>query len=385
MTTIKKLSKDNQFLSIQENLELQVRNVLEWVPRYQSAPRNLVDKNSSYLPNITCASDQLNFNAYVSVALAPRPHYHFSVAVPLALSYVALALTATEEFMPEVPIDSSLTMREDPKETGLHNFVNYNHLRLLESGVPTPRRTDDSRRYPIGDSLFALALQFIALHEEGHYLNGHLDPSLSFCQQGTYRETNNISLVNSADDSLTLRALELDADHFALITMLIPLLMEGGTRYISATASELGRTPLGFLHFVGNVSTMLGAILWQAESGMSEIPIEKRTHPSPFCRIVHFAHLSSRFVSLIAKSDSKAQAWNEAINRDTAAILDLFGFKGVTDFRLEADTPWKREYNETRQRLIEIKPKMSDAAAHARNAIGVIEQFPGDFIELLKI
>lgn len=375
------------FLPVKANLQLNARNTVEWVPRYQLAPRNQVDSSSVYVPEVTCAIDELTFDAHVSSSRGQRPHYHFSVAAPLALTYVALALTATEEFMSDVPLNRSLTVREDPQDTRVHSFVDYRYLRHAEDGVRILRRTDDSSRYPVGDSLFALALQFIALHEEGHYLNGHLDPTLGFCERGTYSERRNISSAASKDELLTSRALELDADHFATSALLAPLCSSAATEYISATICELGRVPLGFMRFVGCASMMLGLILWQVEGGVGGPPAERRTHPTPLCRILHFAHLVSRFVSVLAQNDEEAQAWNETVNRDASAILNMFGFKGVFDFRPEADTTWRSEWRETRQRLIEIKPGMSDAAARAREAVGVDPQriLPGDLVDLLRL
>ncbi len=386
MTDRQYRSRRGAFLPVQENLQRQARYAVEGARRYQLAPRNQVETRSAYMPDITCSIDQLDFDACVSAAPGQSPRYHFSVAVPLALCYVSLALTATEEFISEVPLDPSLTVREDPNDTRFHSFVDYRYLRGFEGGVRILRRTDDSRRYPIGDSLAALALQFIALHEEGHYLNGHLDASLGFRKAGRYSETRNISPGASLDDLLTSRALELDADHFAAMAMLTPLASKSATEYISGTVCELGRTPLGFMRFAASAGSILGMILWQAEGGTAGPSVERRTHPSPHCRIVHFAHLVSTIVDVfLARADDEWRAWDETVNRDTTTILNLFGLKGVFDFRRDADTPWRNEWCETRQRLIQLKPTMSEAAARARRTVGIGAHtiFPWEEVDLL--
>jgi hypothetical protein len=393
MTNKQKQDSRRDFLPVQENLQIHLRAILEWVPYYQTAPRNQADPRSTYMPTVTCRVDQLLFDATVSAAPGQPPRYHFSVAAPLALSSAAMALTATEEFMPEMPLDQSLTVREGSGDTASHSFVDYRYLRQAQDGVRVLRRTDDARRYPVGDSLFALALQMIALHEEGHYLNGHLETSLGFRAVGTHSERHELSPAPSADDLLTSRALELDADHFATITMLAPLCsvvigdFQRASEYVSDMKCELGKTPLGYMRFLASASMVLGMILWQAEGGLAGPPADRRTHPTPLCRIVHFAHTVSRIVSMVAQNNHEVQAWNEAVNRDTTAIINLFGLKGFFDFRPEADTPWVKEWRQTRQRLMQLKPSMSEAATRAREAVGIDlnRGLPGDLVDFLTL
>jgi hypothetical protein len=391
MTNHQKQDRRRDFLPVPD-LQKHAQNIMEWVPYYQSAPRNQAAPRSTYMPAVTCRVNELFFDARVSAAPGQAPLYRFSVAAPLALTYVALALTATEEFMPEVPLDRSLTVREDPQDTGSHNYVDYRYLLQAQDGVRVVRKTDDVRRYPIGDSLVNLALQVIALHEEGHYLNGHLEMSLGFGAAGTYSERRDPLLAANADDLLTSRALELDADYFATMTLLAPLCsgligdFQRATEYVAEMPCELGRTPLGYMRFLSSASMMLGMIFWQAEGGMTGPAADRRTHPTPLCRVVQFAHTVSRIVSIVARNDHEAQAWNEAVNRDTSAIINLFGFKGVFDLRPEANTPWVKEWRQTRQRLMQLKPSMSEAAARARQAVGIDpnRRIPGDLISLLR-
>ena len=374
-----RMNEKDQQSEVQEFLQFLTQRTIEWVPRYQLAPRNQVNTSLSYTPDVTCAIDELDFDAHVTLDRDQRPHYHFSVATPLALSSVAMTLTASEHFMPDVPLNRSLIIHEDSKKSRLHNFVDYRYLRESD-GLRFPRRTTDPRRLPIGDSLFALALQFIALHEEGHYLNGHLDPNLNFCERGTYSERRNVSSAVSADELLNCRALELDADHFALTTMLSPLLQKGTKEYLSAMPSKLGETRLGYARFLGSASMVLGLILWQAEGGMSGPPAEKRTHPTPFCRITHFSRITSAIVAYLSGTDEGAQIWDDAINHDVGAMLNLFGLDAL-DFQPEAGTPWSNEWVKTHQRLIQLKSGMSEAAARAREAVGIDPScVPGDVL-----
>ena len=382
-------SQEVDFLPIRENLQFQVKMLLDMVSRFQVTSRNQVDKSSSYEPDIACSSNKLFFDAHVTVANRVQPQYYFSVAVPLALSYLSLTLSATKEFMSEVPLDDSMTTREDPESTDLHDFVDYNYLRYFEGGVIVPRKTSDPRRHLIGDDLFSLTLQLIALHEEGHYLNGHLDPKLGFAEKGTYSESSVTFPNDNQDHLLTRRALELDADNFAITAILLPLMMGNPTAYLSNMGCELARNPSGYLRFLGCASMMLGAILWQAE-GDHEKHVEFRTHPTPFCRAVHFLRLTSIFAGFDQFVDQNDELWDDAFNRDLTVIGRLFEFnrfapEGIVDLRPRTDTLWSREWEETRQRLLEIKPEMSEAALRARATVGAIDFFPGDSIELLEM
>ncbi len=361
-------------------LEMMAQNVMEWVPQYQFAPSTQRNSSSPYVPSVSCDIGELDFDAYVSSLHGQRPSYHFSVAVPLAINYLALALTATEEFMPEVPLNPLLTVREDPENNQLYNFTDWRYLLDSEGEIRPLRRTDDNCRYPIGDTLWALAVQLIALHEEGHYVNGHLDPSLGFCERGIYSEKRKFSSAITSDELLTYRALELDADHYAASHMLLPLLSGRETEYLSNVICELGRNPFGYTRFLGCASAMLGMIIWQAEGGTMGPPSERRMHPTPFCRIVHFAYLTSFYFSYFCKSEDQAQTWNETLNRDVTEIINLFGLETFVNFTPDADTPWRNEWQETKRRLNQIKPGMSEAAARARKTIGIPSdlKLPGD-------
>ena len=190
-------------------------NDLEDARRVRLELRNLHDFSD------TMVDDDYSFNASVELDEGGRPYYRFNKGVCLAITDASITLACNAAFFPEVPVfDLDVgrlwTYNSADRFVDYHKFfpacneedlIPWNILRGHGDLDETPRGSHLLNR------LVGFATQFIALHEEAHFLLGHLYYFRDLSGLSHMREVGAVS--KRAATNIERRLLEISADEFA--------------------------------------------------------------------------------------------------------------------------------------------------------------------------
>jgi len=163
-------------------------------------------------------NDDLRVNASVGRDVDGYAIYTITAGAIAALADVSLTLSATNDFFPEVQMKGEAI--ETHTSYDRSHFVAYDQLRGRQPLPHIPIRIikNDPVRISLGASLFDIASRFLMLHEQMHFIRGHLHYLFGATAPGALEE------IPRAETTLLpaveSRALELDADGSAFATLL---------------------------------------------------------------------------------------------------------------------------------------------------------------------
>jgi hypothetical protein len=214
-------------------------------------------------------TDSLKFNASVAKTADGYVRYAVTAGAILALTDLSVTLGATKSFVRDMPINGKTfdtrTFRSPSQ------FVDYSEL-LGSRGealpfVPFRMVFEDPSRQAIGYLVSDLSVRFLMMHEQMHFVRGHLHYLAGVNPPGDYEE---IPENRRSDlDSLDVQALEIDADAGAFAAILDMCGTENQTTILqSATAQYKGTgvttlfcDPWGWARIVGLSSQLVMLLL----------------------------------------------------------------------------------------------------------------------------
>lgn len=278
--------------------------LLQWtdpLARAQSAERPVL------------VTDDLDFNAAVLRGADGFANYTVTAGALAAVSDIAFTAGATEEFVPELALIGkslqTLIIRDST------HFLNYS--KLAASLPLIPLRViieEDRRRDAIGNLIFEVGLRFLMIHEQMHFVRGHLHYLYGVDRPQEYDEIPASPI--SSIESLDRKALELDADGSALFFLLalcednghLDLLrsQSGGAREVIALFADY----FGWARLVG-----LGALTVMMLMSLSDR--ENATHPLIETRMLNLLMTHEEFVR--SKVDFRT------LDGPPSSIINFFG------------------------------------------------------------
>lgn len=244
----------------------------------------------------------------IMAGLSPR--YSITHHALLAILDLCMSVAADPLAFPEIPSDHDFLEIERVED--VKAFEYYPIDDWLRPGVDflakAPRQPE---RQAVGWDTFAFALRFVSLHEQGHYLNGHL----RLLPDGEYRE---LRMTHGSGSEL-LRAFELEADSFAFRNAALM----GAYRWDEdpGTWGALRFCPNKvewcMLSFAG--AALVGLLLCHLDGKETD-----SGHPTPACRIFSLlrdVEYIRKKVTEVARVDEKIdQLWEPAIERSFGAV-----------------------------------------------------------------
>lgn len=251
--------------------------VLDYLPRLPHGSHDLL--MTSLMVNAEAGRDLLN-----------RPQYTYNLGTALALMDTSLTLAAKPLFFPE------LQLREDDithfRDVGIASFASYEYLKATtptELKRFTPHEMPDNEvRIGLANQLFDISARFVALHEQGHFVRGHLHHLFSVSGTLRFRELPPFGEAPERDPGIG-RAFELDADAFAGAVMFGDIL--GFPAIFDAEQMGLGelRGTDDFARLALTSVACVLAILARSDEalGPSGRDAKERDHPSAACRLLN--------------------------------------------------------------------------------------------------
>jgi hypothetical protein len=229
----------------------------------------------------------------------PGPEYIFHAGIFYALYDLAAELAVVPNF-PGVPELQEPVTRPEPAVK--HRYVNYTPTAAHpgREAVPSIPLNVPSGRVGVFGGLWLSALSFIYLHEQQHFLRGHLLYLEQEFQLSTWRESAGRSVQNRVD-SLTSCALEWDADMNAVVSTLQAAFTVSNIR-LSLFSQESVEQEI--------VVAVGGAMLAMAVLGASDRAVKhavsSRLHPSPAYRVLCVLSVLRLFLDHVEIAEEKA-------------------------------------------------------------------------------
>jgi hypothetical protein len=221
--------------------------------------------------------------------------------------------------------------------------------------------------------LFVYGLSFLILHEQSHFTEGHL----FFRRHGQ----NPISFLEATDesdirmvDTLTLRALEIDADTHATATQLyaaaslqdVPPMTP---QWLAASRQDV------LASFVG-AAAMMG-LLTVADRFNNKEP-EKRRHPSASLRTMMLLHTYDTY---LRECQCNEEEIDDFMADGIAQLRRIYSHLGIIDElgqavlaqmgKLPSQHPLQQERATIFYRLRDIQPELDVAASQAHDLLGI--------------
>ena len=227
----------------------------------------------------------LRVNAVAGRNLLNQVTYSYYLGTALALFDAAMTLAATPEFYPAIALDR--TSVKHYRSVTPSSFVSYEEFtasRREELKSFTPHRMPDSReRVGLGITLYQNAARFVAFHEQGHFLRGHLHYLYSTSKKLSFAELPTAGGEREAEPAVA-RALEFDADGFAAAVAFGDLLTFASlTEQANAqTGANLTQEDYAHLFLLG--VACLFAVLHRTERSNRN---DQLTHPSAAARVAN--------------------------------------------------------------------------------------------------
>lgn len=264
---------------------------------------------------------RLSRSLKANARVAPGPEYIFHTGIFYALYDLAAELAVVPNF-PGVPELPEPVTRPEPAVS--QRYVNYapKEADAARRAVPSIQLKVPQERIGVFGGLWLSALSFIYLHEQQHFLRGHLlyldqEFRLSAWQESAGRS------AQTRVDAITSCALEWDADMNAVVATL-QAAFSVSDHSLSLFAQESVEQEI--------VVAVSGAMLAMAVLGASdrseEHDADNRLHPSPAYRVLCVLSVLRLFLDHVELAEEKAascirmivQIANLAFNR--AGIYD---------------------------------------------------------------
>ena len=122
---------------------------------------------------VDVTSPSLRFGATAALPEPGRPVFRFTRGTCLAFADAAVHLIARPDFMPESPIVRADVKSVEPGQFRAR-FIDYDGGGADQVLRPLHAFAAGDDRLATFDKVFAMAVRFVALHEQAHYYNGHL-------------------------------------------------------------------------------------------------------------------------------------------------------------------------------------------------------------------
>lgn len=288
--------------------------------------------------------DEMKLNASVGLSSKRAPFFHFNKGAALALSDALMSLGATSAFF------SDVQLRLDSVEIGpehANRFTDYSWVTNDLRGFCPHKLSDDEGRASIVDHLFKIGTSFITLHEQMHFVLGHLNYLRNQCGCSEIDETGQSNLGGASIDFH--RRCELDADAYAMSVLLLP----------RSNKAIIDSYPFPCRHkWDWDILALLGVTIVFALLRLAEVrrgaDMSKTKHPSAAVRLLHLFLFYDSFVCgqeqnanesnrLGSRMDMNISQVFYFILRESAVISQLFNVPGLTfhDFvgQFFADAP----------------------------------------------
>lgn len=273
-------------------------------------------------------STDLSLNACVERDKKGPPSYTFNLGACLGLADATFTLATKSEFVPEITF---------PKENVIvHHGVSpktryYDYQYIMENGrvqfwpfSHTLEKPHSTRRGSLGDHIFELATKFLSLHEQSHFMMGHLHFVANYLgDRGideAWLEINN----ERRHDGLhfeTRRALELQADSFAAYW-----LFNAAERRLTLAPQGLRlpetSEPEEWQHFVLLAIALVVGILDRAERGSAKRSHEV-THPSAAARMLSIFRALQHWRPSWARNLTRAQKWQQRLLQNCTIMFEV--------------------------------------------------------------
>jgi hypothetical protein len=181
---------------------------------------NNMRANSQSADRLVALDESLSFNASVGRANDGYARYTFTAGAVASLFDLSRTLCATTQFVPEIPVTGKAMETRITRDPS--HFLDYNEL-IGSRGQPLPliplrEVFNDPGRDALALLFLDLLFRFLMLHEQMHFVRGHLHYLYGATSPRAYDEIPSQS--NSPIENSDRRALELDADGSALNFMM---------------------------------------------------------------------------------------------------------------------------------------------------------------------
>jgi hypothetical protein len=247
------------------------------------------------------------------------------------------------------------------------------------------RRADDREGFPDFDrgqllqktdqiaTFFVYGLGYLLLHEQYHYLNGHL----AFLGQGSkllpFLEVNEGDVTNPADP-LTCRALEWDADTHAAVMHFVAA--AGSVEDPPLTGQRLEEVRENVVASFVGASALMG--LLSVADRARNVKLGDRCHPSAALRTLMLLRTYDEYLrGRNARDEDVAALVSDALLQ-LRRIYDHLGVRNELEQALQAfarelpeDHPLQHERIDTYRRLGELLPRLREAASETQRLLGI--------------
>ena len=316
----------------------------------------------------------LRFNARVDCRANELPFYKYNFGAALAILDVCNELSADPHFFPAVTFDAK---PQSTRSEGAYavRFVDYN-VNSEDISVPIPDFSNDGR-LTLFDHIFSMSCRFLALHEQGHYFLGHL----SYNER--YNMTHEAAWLEAEEENVpglspsVARALELQADRFALDLLFLSGLRLRDEEAPPDRAFEDVHTFEEWL-VKAAVGGLLVCGIFELSERETKKAVDERAHPSAAARtIALITSLRQVMVDHLASTTEADRVLIEVVQNAQC----LYRVLGVSPLAENAMHAWMNrdrcedsaidEYREAARLLRTMRPELKSYEALAHRPFGV--------------
>lgn len=284
-----------------------------------------------------------SFEVYADLSAGVPPDYRVTPGALLAILDMCLEIAAQPDFMPDFGEHKGVLERDEPLTT--KRFLSY-ELHGPESSIFSVLGSGpaDLKRQKLAWYLFGFAMRFVALHEQGHYMSGHLHlyPRRNVFELGEEKATGQPTGLLADDEELAQaahwRAMEVEADSFALRNAALTGVYVWNEYQQPASLDEFVATPADWCLFQFLGASIVGLLLsYLAHNRKNSKPLERRRHPSPECRLYGLmSELSYIRSQASIEHGDLSEAWDAGLECTFVAlqvIADALDDRTINSFR----------------------------------------------------
>lgn len=298
--------------------------------------RPSVPSSSANSSVVETTDPRLRFGARAALSNVGHPLYRFTRGTCLSFVDAVLHLVAHPEFMPNLPLPNE-AIHHLGKGRYRTRFIDYGNAD--DALLPLEAFTDDDERLDAFDNVFAMAVRFVALHEQAHYYNGHLHLAL-FANATELPETGRDAMTGAQNDferrikdqcglewPRASRALELQADAWA-VRHLLGFGQRTESHHTARSTDSRGeiRSPLDWIHY-----SMLGvgcacAIFEVNDRTLTSEP-RCRHHPPAVQRVLTAFHELGHQLAQYAPDEGDMVRFMDGLMQDLDVLFDVIGVR----------------------------------------------------------
>lgn len=252
------------------------------------------DKREQYFAVLGVAlSDSLQFNASVGLTDQDFPQYTFNQGMALGISDACMALACNLEFCAWHGLDDCHIVQFESKIDSPQRYFDYSYAVMPDGTFRMPYQeslagpnVDECGRGRLGNHLSEIAIKFVSLHEQGHFLGGHLHYLRSRRGGSRWLEIPGAGQGDLAPEERC--ALELDADAIAAVLAVGQFIRFPEMRKMTGRGLWLkdAYTDEGWLFYALLGVCLVFAIFDRAERVAGRPTGATRSHPSAAARLL---------------------------------------------------------------------------------------------------